>query len=572
MVTFKLGGGRGGGKGSGAGGTLFAFFFFFCFFGLGMFFEVMTIREFARNIGERAWKKTPCRIVTSAVTKTKSSKSPHRFAVQYEYEYNGQKYTSDVYKRGYKRSETYNDADKLVRKYPQGSQSICYINANNPSKAVLKQGSLLFGFVMLFPLIFVVIGGGGLYFIITGNAKEKKKEPIAAKVKGKKGKYVAGGFFLIFALAGAGMIYPLSILPITRTIDAESWAETPCKVLDARVRSHDSDDSTTYSVYILYEYTFGGQTYKSDRYSFVGGSSSGQKGKRRVVNQYKKAANPVCYVNPKHPYQAVLKRGFHVGLLLALLPLPFLLVGLVGFYYVVRGRGCFRTRGDAEWLPIGSASSHLVYPAAMAGGAESVVLKSSCSPLKKLLIGIGISLFWNGIVSVFVVSIINNFRHHDPEWGMALFSVPFVLIGLGMIAYVVYQFLALFNPRPRLELRPGQIRLGGAAQVQWSFSGNASRISELTIKLKGEEQATYRRGTKTHTDKRPFYEMELWKATDSISIASGQTGFVMPEDTMHSFEAENNKIIWSIDVHGDIAKWPDVKESFKIVIIPVAIR
>lgn len=39
---------------------------------------------------------------------------------------------------------------------------------------------------------------------------------------------------------------------------------------------------------------------------------------------------------------------------------------------------------------------------------------------------------------------------------------------------------------------------------------------------------------------------------------------------MHSFEADNNKILWNLDVHGDIKKWPDVKESFKITVVPAA--
>ena len=37
---------------------------------------------------------------------------------------------------------------------------------------------------------------------------------------------------------------------------------------------------------------------------------------------------------------------------------------------------------------------------------------------------------------------------------------------------------------------------------------------------------------------------------------------------MHSFTADNNKIIWSINIHGDIARWPDVKKDYTLVIHP----
>jgi len=30
----------------------------------------------------------------------------------------------------------------------------------------------------------------------------------------------------------------------------------------------------------------------------------------------------------------------------------------------------------------------------------------------------------------------------------------------------------------------------------------------------------------------------------------------MPQDTMHSFEAENNKILWHLEVHGVIKAGP----------------
>ena len=571
MVTFRFGNRRQAKKGSSPAGKLGASLFFFVFFAMGMLFEVFLVRELIRNAKEYSWKKLPCKIIGSSVEKAKKGEPLYCFTVEFEYEFNGRKYTSDVYRRDYRNSKTYSEADKLVRKYAQSSQNICYVNGSDPTKAVLKRNSLLVGLFIIVPSIFVLIGAGGLYYIWFGKAASGKKAPIAVRAKGNKGKYIAAVFFLIFALAGAGMLYPLSILPIARTIDAKSWIETPCKVLDARVRSHKGDDSTTFSVYILYEYTFEGQTYKSDRYSFVGGSSSGRKGKARVVANYRNAREPVCYVNPDSPHEAVLKRGFHVGLLLALVPLPFLLVGLIGLYCVVRGKG-FKSRDKKQWLPADSKQDGSALPEVLSVASGSIVLKPKYSPFIKLLIALAFAAFWNGIISILVVSVVNDFRHHDPEWFKALFSVPFVLVGLGMIIYAIYQFLALFNPRPRLELRPGQVQLGTAAQLQWSFSGNVNRISELLIKLKGEEQATYRRGTKTHTDKRTFYEMELFKAADSVSISSGQTGFVMPEDTMHSFEAKNNKIIWSIEVHGDIAKWPDVKESFKIVITPVAVK
>jgi len=542
--------------------------FFLFFFGMGMIFEVLILRDFGKSVGQRFRKKVPCTIVASGVEEKPSSEDPYVFTVQYEYEFNSTKHTSTVYKRGYNGTDKYHKAGGLVERYPAQKETLCYVNPNDPSKAVLKRGSLVLGFAVLFPLIFVLIGAIGLYAIWFGREKKGKTEPIAARARRKKGKGGLMVFFSIFALVGAGAMYWLTIRPIAKTLDARNWTQTPCKVLSARVQSHRGDDSTTYSVDILYEYTFEGRTYKSNRYSFVGGSSSGRSGKAEVVNSYKKAKNPVCYVNPKSPSEAVLKRGLHLGLLVGLIPLPFLAVGVGGLVHTIRRKKGKLKSTTKEWTPEGGATSAGDIPVRDTAGLGPVVLKARYSPLVKLLGIIAFAAFWNGIVSIFVYQVVQAFRQGHPDWFLTLFMIPFVLVGLGAIVFVFHQFLALFNPRVRLELSPARIPIGSAAELGWRFSGRTGVISQLKITLRGREEATYRRGTKTHTDKKTFYELELVSSTQSSEIASGQVGLIVPQDTMHSFEAKNNKIIWELEVHGDIAKWPDVKERFKITVTP----
>jgi hypothetical protein len=288
-----------------------------------------------------------------------------------------------------------------------------------------------------------------------------------------------------------------------------------------------------------------------------------------VVEQYEAATNPVCYVNPNNPSEAVLKRGFHAKLLLALFPLPFLLIGIGGLAATLRGK-IVTDKATTPWIAQrpARASDGLTTLRVADDGREA--LKPQFSAKAKFIGVTVIAVFWNGVISIFAAGITNGFRHGDPSWFGLLFLLPFVAVGLGLIGGVAYQFLAMFNPRPTLELSSSIIPLGGAAALTWSFSGQASRISEFTVTLRGVEEARYRKGTSTYTDRNTFYEVELYKTADPNEIASGQVGFVLPPDTMHSFEAENNKILWSLDIHGSIRRWPDVKESFKITVTPTA--
>ena len=556
---------------AGLGGKLAASLFFLLFFAAGSFFEIVVLREFGRAIGQRSWKETPCKIVSSGVAERSDHERPYTFTIRYEYTANGQSRAGSVYKRGYTGSEKYSDVQKLVEKYPSGQPACCYINPKNPAEVVLRRDSRLIGLVVLFPLIFVGIGAGGLYCIWRREPASKIK-PIAAVARnGARARYGLAGFFGIFAVVGLIILYPLGIRPIAKTLDARSWVEVPCRVLCGDVRSQDSDDGTTYSIYILYSYEHDGKTYKSDRYDFIGGSSSGYHGKARVVAQYEAMPHPTCFVNPDHPSEAVLKRGFHAKLLLILFPLPFIAVGLGGIYFTLRSKKAGVPRHEL-WMPkdaqgLGDHDLGILRQV----DVDPVVLRPRHSPRAKLIGMIVFALIWNGIISILLVQVVSGFRHGQPRWGMTLFSVPFVLVGLGTLVAVVYQFLALFNPRPTLELSSATIPLGGTAELGWSFTGRTYRIREFTVTLRGIEQATYRRGTQTYTDTNTFYEMELYKTSDPANVATGQVGIVLPQETMHSFEADNNKILWNLVICGDIKTWPDVKESFKIAVVPATV-
>jgi hypothetical protein len=551
------------GKASQVGGKLFASLFFLVFFGMGSLFVVFIAAEFGRGLHQRTWRRIPCKIAVSEVHDRADGAKDYVFAVNYVYEYANRTYSGSVYQRQYKASSKYSQARNLSRKYPVGRAMFCYVNPKAPAEAVLKRDNLALILLIFIPLIFVVIGAGGLYFTWRPKRPEAEPKPqvmtsLAAKARvSAKGRYALAGFLGVFGVVGLGTLYSLGLQPLIETLDARTWVATPCRVLRAEVQSHDSDDGTTYSVYVLYEYEVDGKTYKSDTYTFVEGSSSGYDGKAKVVEQYRSAANPICYVNPKNPDEAVLKRGFHAGLLVALIPLTFMLIGFGGAYAAIRRP---RRPGEADTAVLRLADG------------RPVALKPTCSPLAKLAGVMLIALFWDGLLSVFVREMISGFHHGHPQWFLVIFLVPFEIIGVVLLGMVVYYFLALLNPRLRLELGSPTISLGAAAELRWTMSGRVARIRELTVTLRGTEAVTYEtksgNETQTATAKNTFYEMELLRTFNPYDMAVGSVGFVIPRDTMYSFDAKHNKIVWSLDLHGQIAHWPDMKESFKLTVTP----
>ncbi len=137
-----------------------------------------------------------------------------------------------------------------------------------------------------------------------------------------------------------------------------------------------------------------------------------------------------------------------------------------------------------------------------------------------------------------------------------------------LLVGIPYQLLATANPRPRLTLSRAGVPLGGSAQLDWRFRGSTRRLRELRIRIVGSEKASYRRGTTTHTDTSVFAELDLVEIGGGMPLASGSVTFEIPADTMHSFEAPHNKIVWTIQLSGSIARWPDVRAEFPLVVEP----
>jgi hypothetical protein len=218
--------------------------------------------------------------------------------------------------------------------------------------------------------------------------------------------------------------------------------------------------------------------------------------------------------------------------------------------------------------PAQTASVSPVAPIAssMPGAAfERVVLEPAITPGCRL---IGVTIFaviWNAVVAAFGGWSFEKWDDGNLAWIPNLFLSPFALIGVAAIGAVGYYFLAMFNPRPKLTLSPAQLRLGEPFDLEWEFSGSNRAVNKFRLYIEGREEATYRRGTTTTTDRSVFATIQI---VERPTAEHGRARVTMPGNTMHSFKSENNKIVWNIHAQGDIRFWPDVKEAFEIEVLP----
>ena len=375
----------------------------------------------------------------------------------------------------------------------------------------------------------------------------------------KKGRLFLGCFFTVFTLFGLGMSV-MFLWPIVEILQAGNRRPTPCTIVTSRVESHSSSKGgATYSVDVRYKYVVDDKEYLGDRYKFMSGSSSGYDGKKEIVDRLKPGSETTCYVSRRDPADAVIERGFTGDIFFGCIPLVFAAIGGGGLFGVFVFRRKPRPPGVTAGLPV----AKVVPPRA---GATS--LRAGSSRVGKLIFALIFTLFWNGIVSVFLVQCLSGWNLGQGDGCMTAFLVPFLLVGVGMAVLTVYFFLGLFNPSPTLKLSSPTVALGDDLEIDWETTGNVDRVKSFSITLEGREEATYRRGTSTSTDKAVFARVELVKSSRGKDLRRGKVKLSIPVDSMHTFKSRNNKIHWVLLVKGDIPMWPDIGDEYPLEVLP----
>jgi hypothetical protein len=264
----------------------------------------------------------------------------------------------------------------------------------------------------------------------------------------------------------------------------------------------------------------------------------------------------VCHVNPEDPLDAVLSIKSSPERWFGLIPGVFLVVGLILFFKApAAGR---RT----SVIPLAMTDSSDAMPSVPRGGTGEVELKQATPPGCAFAGMTFFALLWNGIVWGILLNL------GPRETGARVFLSIFAIVGVAIALGAFYQLLALFNPRPVLTVGAPAVPLGSSLDVRWRFTGNARRLVKVTVSLMAREEATYRRGTTTTTDKSVFLDTVLLDTADRAQIAGGSMKVNIPRDLIHTFTAKNNKVVWMLRVHGDIPKWPDVNAEFPITVLP----
>jgi hypothetical protein len=184
------------------------------------------------------------------------------------------------------------------------------------------------------------------------------------------------------------------------------------------------------------------------------------------------------------------------------------------------------------------------------------------------------AIFWNAIVGVFVYQVVEKWnRGVVVQWFEVLFLVPFVLVGvvliLGVVATAIKWLLSLLVGTVEVELSAHPLAPGAKAQLHVAQVGLLP-LGRVTVVLVCAEEASYVAGTTKSTARK-----EVVNATVSDPQQSPEGGavpltaeFRVPVDAMHSFDALNNKITWTVRVTGRVLGLFSYSEDFGVTVAP----
>lgn len=507
------------------------------------------------------WDEVPCMIERFEITASKKDDPPFRPDVLFYYEHGGGRHEGTKLWREKEGVDEYEDLSELREKLWSDLEVTCRVNPDDSGEAVLlvDQSSIWGG------LAFALFGGG---FVLVGVglivSSIKGKKAVKAKTAEKEdgfGGLLGCGFFGIFAMAGLGIFFGLVVPSGVTYFSMKSWVETPAEVIWSRVQSHSSDDGTTYSVDIFYNYRFDGREFRSNRWGLAGGSSSGRRSKEEVVRAHPRGKQITCYVDPDEPWRAVVMRDLGWSALFALFPLPFMAVGLGGLWCT------FIRKPKKEAAAKSGKVSKLRVPMNEAKVGSKAVPKVGGKRRGRVfgfIALIFLAAFWNGITSVFVVIAWKSWQKGNPEWFLTIFLVPFVLIGAGLIGHGFYRFLAIFSPIYDVSWGDDDLMPGDRVRVSWRRVGGGGQPQRLTIWFLGQEEATYQRGSSTSTAKSVFHEAKLFETDKPQMMSAGTCDLMIPVDAVPSFSGAHNKLRWLVKLKAEVPWRPDVSDEHEL--------
>jgi hypothetical protein len=365
------------------------------------------------------------------------------------------------------------------------------------------------------------------------------------------------GCLVLFALpfAGAGLfVMFLGVRMVWGWYEAQSWVETPAKILSTDLEVNSDSDGSTYKAVASYEYTWDGGTYVGHRVSLSPGADnigSFHQDKQAELARYRESGESFrCFVDPDEPSSSILYREMRLGMFSFLMLFGGVFAG-VGFGLMGAGFWGKRKVQEEEQLQ----SQHPEDPWRWKPEwAEGRIRASGRAGF--MMPGI-MALFWN-LVSLPLLFVLPE-EVFEKGNRAALLGFIFPLVGIGLLVWAGRAFIrwkkygdSVFE----MSSLPGVVGGKLEGRILTSVAIDTASGFELTLNC-------VHRVTKGSGDSRSTSESILWQQQQHLdrelldydpTRASIPVLFAIPYDTQPTEErTDDDEILWRLEVGAETA-------------------
>jgi hypothetical protein len=540
------------------------FFWLFALLSLGTL--VFGARELIESFQSRSWPRVPCRIVRSKIeSRNDGHYSP---SIEFRYVVNGQMHRSHLLSlSGQVWSTDYNAVAAQVAKYPAGSTNNCIVNPKDPERAFLEP-SVSYAALVLAPafmFIWAIYERVALFYwwrdrkLRRHADKRALSEAFSVKRAGRFAFWV-GIVSLAFSSA---FIIGMVILPLRAAMAARSWQATPCVILESGINEEHHHQGNSFNSHVLYKYEFAGREFTSGKFDLNDSMSSSYSSIKFRLEPYQPGATNICYVNPRNPTDAVLRRDFRVDWFFGIFFIAYFVMSL----FLI---------GSSFYTAREAAASASGLPKLPKGRMDSLRVSTRQHAFNRSVWALVGVLACATVATFLAIPTIRSLRDFAIDFLPILYLCA-ALVGAGWCAKQFFQFAPqLFAPAPIIEISPAVLTLGEPFTLRWKFRSSTRRVKSLQFGLAAREEAKYKTVVASihGADEQEKTEKRITRATPLISIteqgffSEGHGTFTFPADVMHSFQSPKAKLAWLIQTTEDLNRGATFTHEFEVIVVP----
>jgi hypothetical protein len=288
-----------------------------------------------------------------------------------------------------------------------------------------------------------------------------------------------------------------------------------------------------------------------------------------------------CWYDPDAPDAVVLARGYNwwMWALTLLLPGALLAFGGAGLTRSIASWRKSEERRAVTFHPIASDPHPAIPSCDDLVNSPGTVLRfrlPTSGAEGWTLVGFGLfALAWNTVLTVLAATAGSDLIGGQIDWLLFAILVPFAAVGIaGIVLFVRQLVLTSAVGTTQVEISDHPLRPGCTYDVLLAQAGSGT-FKDLSITLELEEQATFRQGTDTRTERIVVWRSAIQSWRD-VQLAPGtrfeaKTRLTLPAMAMHSFASEHNAVSWRVVVQGRPARWPAFARGFPVIVNPVEV-